>query len=136
MGSSSPKLGGRTGPLLDEQNCSVQGFLSMPSKHCLRTKISSAEPGLQLHQHPHWPLADKLLQIQVPQWSQTLNAMKWLCHWTVAISYRVVTNSILLTKVRICIWQRHHAAALIALPGHSTLLMSPAPSPCDFWYLQ
>lgn len=136
MDSSSPKLGGRTGPLLDEQNCSVQGFLSMPSKHCLHTKISSAEPGLQLHQHPHWPLADKLLQIQVPQWSQTLNAMKWLCHWTVAISYRVVTNSILLTKMRICIWQRHHAAALIALPGHSTLLMSPAPSPCDFWYLQ
>lgn len=122
MGSSGPKLCGQNRALLDEQNCTVQGFLSVLSKRCLNTKISSSEPGLQLHQHPHRPLADKQLWIPVPKWSQTLNAMKWLCPWTVAISYRVVTNSILPTKMRICIWQRHHAAALTALPGHSALL--------------
>lgn len=136
MGSSGPKLCSQNRALLDEQNCTVQGFLSALSKRCLHTKISSSEPGLQLHQHPHRPLADKQLWIPVPKWSQTLNAMKRLCPWTVAISYRVVTNSILPTKMRICTWQRHHAAALTALPGHSALLTSPAPTPWDFWYLQ
>lgn len=136
MGSSSPKLCGQNRALLDEQNCIVQGFLSMLSKRCLHTKISPAEPGLQLHQHPHRPLADKLLWIWLPKWSQTLNLMKGFCQWTVAVSYRVITNSILPTKMRICIWQRHHAVALTALPSHSALQTSPAPSPWDFWYLQ
>lgn len=39
--------------LLNGQNCNVQGFLSVLSKHCLQTKISSAGPALQLHPDLH-----------------------------------------------------------------------------------
>lgn len=106
----------------------------MLSKHCLYTKISSAEPGLQLRHHLHRSLADKFLWIRVPKWSQDTE-----CHEValpVAIHYRVVTNSVLPTKMRVCIWQRHHAAALTTMSGHSALLTSPAPNPWDFCYLQ